>query len=149
MVDITNLGGVYLALFVTCAMTLYLWYKRYWWELFNIFLVIGGGETVLALLKLLFHRPRPTLQLLMAHGYSFPSGHAFSAVIVYGFLIYITWKLIKSEALRLIIFSAAILLIILIGISRVYLNVLADRCPWRICLSICMACILYYYGEYD
>ena len=123
MVDITNLGGVYLALFVTCAMTLYLLYKRYWWELFNIFLVIGGGETVLVLLKLLFHRPRPTLQLLMAHGYSFPSGHAFSAVIVYGFLIYITWKLIKSEALRLIIFSAAILLIILIGISRVYLNV--------------------------
>jgi undecaprenyl-diphosphatase len=123
MVDITNFGGVYLIVFVTGAAALYLLYKRYWWELFTFFLVTGGGETLLALLKLLFHRPRPAKQLVMAHGYSFPSGHAFSAVVVYGFLIYMTWKLIRSEALRFIIFFVAILLIVLVGISRVYLNV--------------------------
>ncbi|MBI3353701.1 MAG: bifunctional DedA family/phosphatase PAP2 family protein [Nitrospirae bacterium] len=123
MVDITNLGGVYLAMFVTGTMTLYLLYKRYWWELFNIFLAVGGGEIVLTLLKLFFHRPRPAQQLVTAHGYSFPSGHAFSAVIAYGFLIYMTWRLIKSETLRFIIFFISILLIIFIGISRIYLNV--------------------------
>lgn len=123
MVDITNLGGVYLALLATGTMIIYLLYKRCWWRLFTIFLVIGGGETVLALLKPFFHRPRPEQQLVMAHGYSFPSGHAFSAVIVYGFLIYMTWQSIKSEALRFVIFFVSILLIVLVGISRVYLNV--------------------------
>ncbi|MBT9537290.1 MAG: bifunctional DedA family/phosphatase PAP2 family protein [Nitrospirae bacterium] len=123
MVDITNWGGVYLIVLVTGAAALYLLYKRYWWELFAFFLVTGGGETVLFLLKHLFHRPRPTQQLVMAYGYSFPSGHTFSAVVLYGFLIYMTWKLVKSEALRFIIFSIAILLIILVGISRIYLNV--------------------------
>ena len=119
-------------------------------ESFTIFLVVGGGETVLVLLKLFFHRPRPDQQLVTAHGYSFPSGHAFSAVIVYGFLIYVTWKLIKAETLRFIIFSVSILLIILVGISRVYLNVhwLTDVLGGYAC-RVFMACIQHYYGEYD
>lgn len=123
MVDITNLGGVYLALFVVGVMVIYFLSKRYWWELFTIFLVTGGGETVLILLKLFFHRPRPMPQIVAAHGYSFPSNHAFSAVIVYGFLIHVIWKFTKNEALRFMIFSLSTILIILVGISRVYLNV--------------------------
>lgn len=123
MVDITNLGGVYLALLVVGVMVISLLYKRYWWELFTIFLATGGGETVLILLKLFFHRPRPVPQIVAAHGYSFPSGHAFSAMIIYGFLIYMTWKLIRGEALRFIIFSISTLLIILVGTSRIYLKV--------------------------
>lgn len=123
MVDITNIGGVYFTAIIACAIALYLSYRRYWWELFTLFLVAVMGEILLVILKLFFHRPRPSPQIVAAHWYSFPSGHAFSAVIVYGFLIYITWKLIKSEALRFIILSMSVLLIILVGISRVYLNV--------------------------
>ena len=62
-------------------------------------------------------------QLVMAHGYSFPSGHAFTAMIVYGFLIYITAKSIKSELFRFAIFSLATIVIIIVGVSRIYLNV--------------------------
>ncbi|MEK7373617.1 MAG: hypothetical protein AABZ85_01100, partial [Thermodesulfobacteriota bacterium] len=51
MVDMTNFGGVYLIVFATGAAALYFLYKRYWWELFTFFWVIGGGETVLFLLK--------------------------------------------------------------------------------------------------
>jgi undecaprenyl-diphosphatase len=58
----------------------------------------------------------------MAHGYSFPGGHAFAAAVVFGFLIYITWKLSKSQALRFILSFLSILLIILVGISRIYLD---------------------------
>lgn len=123
MVDITNLGGVYLIVIVSITMALFLLYKRYWWDLFTFFLVAGGGETILIILKLLFHRPRPTAQLVTVHGYSFPSGHAFAAMIAYGFLIHITWKLIKSEALRFLIFSLSIFLVLFVGISRIYLNV--------------------------
>ncbi len=123
MVDITNFGGVYLVVITAGIMALYLFYKRYWWELFTLFLVAGVGETLLIVLKLFFHRPRPVPQMVAAHGYAFPSGHAFAVMIVYGFLIYITWKLIKGEVSRFIVFSLSVLLIILVGISRIYLNV--------------------------
>jgi membrane protein DedA with SNARE-associated domain/membrane-associated phospholipid phosphatase len=123
MVDITNIGGVYLSLLLAGVMTAYLLYKKRWWALFTIFLTVGGGETVLVFLKLLFHRPRPISQIVAANGYSFPSGHAFSAVIVYGLLIYITWNFIRRKALRFMILSISVFLIILVGISRVYLNV--------------------------
>jgi len=123
MVGMTNLGGVYLIVIVSITMALFLLYKRYWWDLFTFFLVAGGGETILIILKLLFHRPRPTAQLVTVHGYSFPSGHAFAAMIAYGFLIHITWKLIRSEALRFLIFSLSIFLVLFVGISRIYLNV--------------------------
>jgi len=123
MVDITNIGGVYLVVITAGIMALYLLYKRHWWELFTLFLVAGVGEMLLIILKLFFHRPRPSPQIVAAHWYSFPSGHAFSAMIVYGFLIYMAWRLIKSEALRFIIFFLSILLIIFVGISRIYLNV--------------------------
>jgi membrane-associated phospholipid phosphatase len=59
----------------------------------------------------------------MAHGYSFPSGHAFTAMVIYGFLIYITGKSIKSDVLRFVIFSLSAIVIIIVGISRIYLNV--------------------------
>lgn len=123
MVDITNIGGVYLTAIIACAMALYLLYRRHWWELFTLFLVVGFGGSLLVILKLFFHRPRPMPQMVVAHGYSFPSAHSFAAMLVYGFLIYTTWKFIKSKALRFIIFSLSVLLIILVGISRVYLNV--------------------------
>jgi membrane protein DedA with SNARE-associated domain/membrane-associated phospholipid phosphatase len=123
MVDITNLGGTYTVSIAIGIIFVSLLHKKDWWDLFSLFLVAGLGQILLILLKLFFHRPRPPQQLVMAHGYSFASGHAFAAMIIYGFLIYITWKLIKSEALRFIIFSMSTLVIILVGISRVYLNV--------------------------
>jgi len=123
MVDITNLGGVYVVLITIGIIFVYLLHKKCWWDLFSFFLAAGLGEILLILLKLFFHRPRPAHQLAMAHGYSFPSGHAFIATIVYGFLIYVTWRLSKSEALRFTISAMSILLIVLVGISRIYLNV--------------------------
>ena len=123
MVDITNLGGVYFTVIIIGAVALYFIYRRYWWELFTLFLVAGVGVMLLIILKLSFHRPRPAPQIVAAHGYSFPSGHAFLAIIVYGFLIYMAWRLIRGEVLRFIIFSMSFIMIILVGISRVYLNV--------------------------
>lgn len=123
MVEITNLGGVYVVLITIGIIFVYLLHKRGWWDLFSFFLAAGLGEILLILLKVFFHRPRPAHQLAMSHGYSFPSGHAFIATIVYGFLIYVTWRFLKSEALRFTISAMSTLLIVLVGISRIYLKV--------------------------
>jgi len=123
MVDITNIGGVYLAILTVSIIALYLLYKRCWWKLFALFLAAGGGEAILIIFKMLFHRQRPMPQLVIAHGYGFPSGHAFSAMIIYGFLIYLIWSTGKIRAMKFIVLLMSIFLIFLIGISRIYLNV--------------------------
>lgn len=75
------------------------------------------------LLKFIIARPRPeVLKLVKAGGYSFPSGHSMISFGFYGFLIYLVYKNIKNKKIKypLMIFLSAIIL--LIGISRVYLG---------------------------
>jgi len=71
-------------------------------------------------LKDLLQQPRPfdidpSVQLSDAMGYGLPSGHAQSSLVVWGFIA--TW--INKTWFRM----AAILLVILIGFSRIYLGV--------------------------
>lgn len=74
-------------------------------------------------LKSFWARERPIGEhLVVAEGFSFPSGHAMLSFVFYGFIAYIIlvghqgWK---SRTLAIIIY----IVILLIGISRVYLNV--------------------------
>ncbi len=55
--------------------------------------------------------------------YSFPSGHATLAVAFFGMLIYLFKDKIKNKTLRYTFITANIFLMILIGITRIYLNV--------------------------
>ena len=76
------------------------------------------------LIKIVIARPRPDmLRLVYETGYSFPSGHAMVATGFYGFLIYITNKKIQNKNARRLITLLLVLLIVLIGISRIYLGV--------------------------
>lgn len=75
-------------------------------------------------LKHLFNRPRPDIPLLFeAKGLSFPSGHALMSVTFYGLLIYIVFKTIENKGLKWTLISLLILLIMIIGFSRIYLRV--------------------------
>lgn len=76
------------------------------------------------ILKLIIARPRPgVLRLVMEDGYSFPSGHAMVSFGVYGFLIYLTYKNIRNKKIKYPLMVFLALLILLIGISRIYLGV--------------------------
>ncbi len=80
--------------------------------------------SLMFLLKLSFQRPRPTIALLeQVRGFSFPSGHALMSMVFYGLIIYIIWHEVKRRWLRNTLIAFLILLIHLIGISRVYLRV--------------------------
>ncbi|MEW6572902.1 MAG: phosphatase PAP2 family protein [Bacillota bacterium] len=83
---------------------------------FGVFLL----ETAL---KEIFQRPRPQItHFIEAYGYSFPSGHAATAAALFFVLSYLWYRYTRNR-FRYIGPAAAALLILLIGISRVYLGV--------------------------
>lgn len=76
------------------------------------------------LLKNILQRPRPEgFRLISESGYSFPSGHSMVSMAFYGLLIYFAYTKIQNKNLRSIACVALILLIVLIGFSRIYLGV--------------------------
>jgi membrane-associated phospholipid phosphatase len=97
--------------------------KQNWFSVRVITIAISSLVLML-LLKQLFQRKRPLSPLLKAaKGLSFPSGHAIMAVTFYGLLIYILQHSITIDWLRYTLTILIIILIILIGFSRIYLRV--------------------------
>ena len=83
-----------------------------------------GGLIVELSLKEIIQRTRPENALVEASStYSFPSGHATIAIIFFLLLIYLFKDQIKNKITQYIFIGGNILLILLIGISRIYLNV--------------------------
>lgn len=75
------------------------------------------------ILKLTFQRQRPDIPLLeKVSGFSFPSGHALMSVAFYGLFCYIAWMEIRNRVLKISIILVLVLLILLIGYSRLYLR---------------------------
>ena len=75
-------------------------------------------------LKYLVKRIRPDhLRLIKQGGYSYPSGHSMISIAVYGFLIYYVYKHIENKYLKIFLILVLTLLIISIGLSRIYLGV--------------------------
>lgn len=75
-------------------------------------------------LKLIFQRERPLINPgVEGTGFSFPSGHATGSIVFYGCLIYLTFRGQINSNLKWTLTAGFSLLILLIGISRVYFNV--------------------------
>jgi len=107
-----------------------------------------GGLLLNPALKAVFRRARPSgiVVLWSSHGYSFPSGHAMGAVLLFGSLAYVVYFSIEGHRrLRLLAVTLCVLMILSIGVSRVYLGVhylsdvlagfAAGLCWVAICLS--------------
>lgn len=103
---------------------LFLFIQKRRWNSIKIPAVALSSLVLMLLLKLIFHRERPVTPLLQAaKGFSFPSGHALMSVTFYGLLILIVWQNIKQLWLKWILSIILVLLILAIGLSRVYLRV--------------------------
>lgn len=76
------------------------------------------------LLKELVQRPRPEdINLVVETGFSFPSGHSMVAMAFFGLLVWLVWHYEKDRTMRLACCAGFSLIILLIGISRIYLGV--------------------------
>ena len=77
-----------------------------------------------ALLKAIVQRPRPEgFRLVAESGYSFPSGHSMVAMAFFGLLIWMIWRYHRRDAMRVVWCAFFGLVIVAVGLSRVYLGV--------------------------
>ena len=82
------------------------------------------GIIFVTILKNIIRRPRPSVfRLTYETGYSFPSSHTTMSTIFYGLLIYLIWKKVKNNKLKYFLTYIFILIIIGVGMSRIYLGV--------------------------
>ena len=102
----------------------FLFIRKHKWYSIKVPVISVGSLIIMSLLKQIFSRQRPLIPLMEeAKGLSFPSGHAMMSMAFYGLIIYIIWHEVKRPWLRNIIVIALLLIILFIGISRIYLNV--------------------------
>lgn len=81
-------------------------------------------EILNLVLKFILKRDRPNiLQLISVDNYSYPSGHAMMSMGVYGCFIYLIYRYINNQKIKICSIVLLSLLILLIGISRIYLGV--------------------------
>ena len=85
--------------------------------------MIGGG-LLNTLLKHFFARERPMFEkpLVSLSTFAFPSGHTMGATLFYMFLAAIVAYAMKSRRIRVLAFSCAMLIVALIGATRIYLG---------------------------
>jgi undecaprenyl-diphosphatase len=125
MKDITSLGSTAVLTLITIGALGYLLIERKYHAALFLLAAIGGGTLLSTMLKMGFDRPRPDL---VAHGAqvysaSFPSGHALMSAVAYLTLGALLARVQPRRRLKLYFLGVAIVLTLLIGISRVYLGV--------------------------
>ncbi len=85
-------------------------------------LFTGSNE----IFKIIVNRPRPTADLIQVFVVesekSFPSGHAFFAVAVLGFIAYLITTRQSKLYQKALTASVCVLFILLVGVSRIYLG---------------------------
>ena len=118
---ITSFGGPICLMSVTCILFVGIKNKK-------IGMAIGLNLIIVSvlnfILKSILQRPRPTeYRIIEESGYSFPSGHSMISMAFYGFIIYLIYKNIKNKYVKWGLISFLIILITLIGVSRIYLGV--------------------------
>lgn len=101
----------------------YLFFRNNRLRAYKIATISISSVVVMFLMKFFLQRERPLVPLIAkVHGYSFPSGHTFTSVTFYGIIAYIIYKNVKHSFLKWLLIILCIILILLVGYSRVYLR---------------------------
>jgi membrane protein DedA with SNARE-associated domain/membrane-associated phospholipid phosphatase len=100
--------------------------RRKWLVLTAWVGAFGGAGLLTLVLKNIIQRPRPVDATTFLYGmsFSFPSGHALGSLVGYGMLAYLIGSMwIESARERVRLGFATAVLVLAIGISRLYLGV--------------------------
>ena len=123
---ITYLGDQLVVTILAVIFSAYLFFKKELAYLYSLLLAVIGNEISVYFIKIFIDRSRPTIDItyIIEKSNSFPSGHSAIAMSFYGFIIYYLLKHISQKNIRPPVWTMGILIIILIGFSRLYLVVL-------------------------
>ena len=125
MVQVTALGTGVVVMMVVAVAALFLWLTRHRHSAALLLVTTVVGILINSMLKDVFHRDRPSIfsSGVEVFSSSFPSGHSMSAAIVYGTVAYLAARLQRRHWSRIVTAVIALLLILLIAASRIYLGV--------------------------
>lgn len=123
--DVTALGSAPVLVIAVLAVVGFLALARSWPLALFTLAACGGGLAISSALKFLFDRPRPELapRDLVTFTSSFPSGHSMMAAVVYLTLAALVVRLMEKKRLKGYALAIALGLVLLVGLSRVYLGV--------------------------
>jgi undecaprenyl-diphosphatase len=119
------IGGT-LFLTIATAAVITVFALRKWGREAKLFALTMIGASLLNItLKLAFKRARPVpfFDLAAPASYSFPSGHSLASCCFFAGLAAILSGRVKSKRARTLIWIAASIMFLLIGLSRIYLGV--------------------------
>lgn len=121
----TWIGSAYSVIPMTviiCAILFFIMHDRK--RAFLFAFAIASTIILNELLKLYFKRDRPEIYRLMdIGGFSFPSGHTMMAFSLYGMIVYIAWRHLKTANKRILLVTVAAFMAFSIAISRIYVGV--------------------------
>jgi len=123
--DLTALGGVAVMAMATLAVAGYLLLRRRYGAMWLVIAATAGGLLLSTVLKYFIDRDRPALveHKSMVYTKSFPSGHSMMAAVVYLTLGSLLARIMPGRVLKLYFLTLAMVLTVLVGVSRVYLGV--------------------------
>ena len=124
--DVSALGSIAVLMLLSLAVIAFLLIRRQRHAALLLLAAAGGGALLMGGLKEAFGRPRPRL---VPHLFgdvatpSFPSGHAMAAAAIYLTLAALVARLVRDRRSKAFVVGVALVLVLLIGFSRVYLGV--------------------------
>lgn len=157
--EVTALGSTVVIWTTVIVTSVLLWASRHRYSAAMIWAAMIGGSIINSVLKMIFERPRPELFAwrtdLVGHS-SFPSGHATSVMVVYATLAYLVARLEPSRGMRRFTFGFAVAVILLVGLSRLYLGVhypsdvlggFAVGLAWTACCAMGIEAVRHFRGR--
>ena len=123
MIIITNIGSAYSLISITFLISLIAIIKNKKLPL-NTIINLISVFIISQIFKNIIHRQRPLNEFLVsATGYSYPSGHSMVSLAYFLYIAISLCKYTNNKLLKIIIKLLSILLILVIGFSRIYLGV--------------------------
>jgi undecaprenyl-diphosphatase len=112
----------------------YLFFRNYGAESLMLLIAMGGDALIVSVVKSLVQSPRPLNRLIIASGFSYPSGHTAGSLFFCSSIAFVAWQYWKTKRAHALMGTGLAAAVCIVGFSRVYLgvhwfsDVLALRC---------------------
>jgi undecaprenyl-diphosphatase len=144
---VSTLGSTTVLAVLAGCVAAWLAWRRQWAQAILVGVTTGGAGLLVPLAKNVVGRPRPPVadRLMVETSWSYPSGHSLGAAAVVGVLTVVLVSRLAGRAVRAVVIAAGVLVVVAIGLSRVYLgvhwpsDVLAGWLLGGLWLAICCA----------